>query len=457
MHVAQAATNSATQCNILYGIWLKYVPTRRNTLQHTATHGNTWQHTAIYCNTLQYSATRCNTLQHTATHCSTLQHTATHCNSLQHTATHFNTLQLTATHCNTLQHTATHCNTLQDTSTARHCKRPQHTAKHCNTLQQQDTATHCNKLQHLVPTRDSVRVRSQHTARHCNTLQDTATHCNTSCTRGRRSCLRNLLNSVSTKKKLCTYKNVNWHFLAESLELTCLALLPIHRALLQMCVGLFRVYVGLLWHLLAGSACNLDPYTLCTCVCAWKNTHTLQKYVSSHFFAESLELTCLDLLQIHRALFQMCVGLVCVYIGLLWHLFAGSLCPLDSYILCTCVRVWKNTHTPQKYLRSHFLAESHELTCLALLQIYRALFQRRVGLFCVYAVLLWHLLPESLHTLDALTIFAGVCVCVWKHTHIQKNTWYHIFSRSLLNSHIWLFCRHTGLFSRGMWVSFACM
>jgi len=57
--------------------------------------------------------TRCNTLQHTATHCNTLEHAATHYNTPQHTATatsHFtlpNTLQRTATHCNTLQHTAT--------------------------------------------------------------------------------------------------------------------------------------------------------------------------------------------------------------------------------------------------------------------------------------------------------------------------------------------------------------
>jgi len=38
-----------------------------------------------------------------------LMYVWTHCNTLQHSATLYNTLQYTATHCNKLQHTATHC------------------------------------------------------------------------------------------------------------------------------------------------------------------------------------------------------------------------------------------------------------------------------------------------------------------------------------------------------------
>jgi len=106
--------------NTFNGCLDNILPTRCNTLHHTAMHCNTLQHTASHCINLQYTATYCNTLQHTATHsrctscrvngiskmCNTLQHTATHCNTQKCTAAHW-------IHCNTLQNAITHCNTLQ--------------------------------------------------------------------------------------------------------------------------------------------------------------------------------------------------------------------------------------------------------------------------------------------------------------------------------------------------------
>jgi len=171
-----------------------------------------------------------------------------------------------------------------------------------------------------------------------------------------------------------TYKNVNWHFLAESLELTCLALLRIYRALFQMCVGFFCVCVGLLWHLLAESLRTLDFlfHNICKCVCVWKNTLTSKK--------------------IRDIIFPR---------GVSWiHMF-GSFVDIQG---------------------------SFPEACRSLLRMCRA--------------------PLALACRSRFIHDIYMCVCVQK-THTSKKTFeFKIFLRSLLKFNAWLLCRYTWLFCR---------